>query len=270
MKKYVVIEKPVGQTPLEAIRVYQEQHQEYRDIPMSYAGRLDPMASGKLLVLVGEECKRQKKYHGLDKEYIIEVVLDIGTDTGDVLGMATHAETSSKPTESEFKDALSKVTGTAEVPYPAFSSKTVNGKPLFLYSLEGNLDSIEIPTHTEEVFSITPLKSELVQSSVLQKRISETLSLVPRSTEPSKELGADFRQDAVRESWRELFTAYPDRTYCVYTLRVACGSGTYMRTLAGRIAHVLGTKGCALSIHRTKIGKRISVAGIPLWIRKYT
>ncbi|MBU2330236.1 hypothetical protein KKG57_02105, partial [Patescibacteria group bacterium] len=86
MKKYVVLEKPVGQTPLEALRLFQERSPIYKDVPLSYAGRLDPMASGKLLVLIGEECKKQKKYHGLDKEYVIEVLLDIGTDTGDVLG----------------------------------------------------------------------------------------------------------------------------------------------------------------------------------------
>ncbi|MBU2220485.1 hypothetical protein KKD81_00940 [Patescibacteria group bacterium] len=266
MQKYVVIEKLVGQTPLQAVKLFQNRHPEYSEVPLSYAGRLDPMASGKLLVLIGDECKNQKSYHGLDKEYEIEVLLDIGTDTGDVLGLVTHADIQ---TESGIADALTQVTGSFEVPYPAFSSKTVDGKPLFLHTLEGNLDSITIPTHTETIFSIKILAKEQVSSSELQKRITNALLLAPTSEEPSKVLGADFRQDAVRESWKRLFSAHPNRTYAVYTLRVACASGTYMRTLAGRIGEALETKACALSIHRTKIGRRSSVLGISVWSRLY-
>jgi tRNA U55 pseudouridine synthase TruB len=40
-----------------------------------------PMASGKLLVLLGEECKHQENYHSLDKEYEFSVLLGIGSDT---------------------------------------------------------------------------------------------------------------------------------------------------------------------------------------------
>ena len=91
MKQYVILEKEVGETPLIALRKWKEQNPEYKDVIASYAGRLDPMASGKLLVLFGEECKKQKSYTNLDKEYEIEVLFDVGTDTGDALGLTEYS-----------------------------------------------------------------------------------------------------------------------------------------------------------------------------------
>ena len=92
MEKRVIIYKKVGETPLEALENFRtkrldEGHVEYRNIPMTYAGRLDPMAEGDLLILIGEECKKKDAYLGLDKEYEVEVLFGIETDTHDVLGI---------------------------------------------------------------------------------------------------------------------------------------------------------------------------------------
>ena len=50
------------------------------------------MASGKLLILIGDECKNQKKYFGLDKEYEFEVLFGVESDTGDVLGLISKSK----------------------------------------------------------------------------------------------------------------------------------------------------------------------------------
>ncbi|HEX5774545.1 MAG TPA: hypothetical protein VFY28_01110 [Candidatus Paceibacterota bacterium] len=253
MRKYIVIEKEVGETPLMAIEKWRHAEGILNSLPLSYAGRLDPMASGKLLVLIGDECKQQEQYTKLDKEYEIEILLDISTDTGDVLGMPAYADTNTHPDKSAVKAALRAVTGTHVVPYPAFSSKTVNGKSLFLYALEGTLDTIEIPTHKETVYRIKQLGTASLSEDALQTRVMEMLSLAPRSDEPSKVLGADFRQDEIRARWGVMFASMPTREFVVLRLRVSCASGTYMRTLASRIARELGTTGFALSIRRTMI-----------------
>ncbi len=222
---------------------------------MTYAGRLDPMASGKLLVLLGDECRRRDKYLGLDKEYEIEVLLDLSTDTGDVLGMPAYAGTETHPAKIAVRNALKKEVGMKRVPYPAFSSKTVNGKPLFTYALEGALDTIAIPEHDERVYRIALLGMERMPTDALKERIDALLALAPRTDSESKELGADFRQDAIRVAWNETLSGVKERDFAILRLRVICSSGTYMRTLAGRIAATLGTTGLALSIHRTWIGR---------------
>lgn len=256
MKKYVVLEKKVGETPLMALKAWKEKNPEYKNVPASYAGRLDPMASGKLLVLFGEECKRQKEYTNLDKEYEIEVLLDVGSDTGDALGLVEYAgKTTPVDNFSRLPEILKAEQGSRVRPYPHFSSKTVNGKPLFLHALEGNLAQISIPTHEEEIYDIQILDSTSLPVEKLQERVADFLARVPRSFEPSKRLGADFRIDAVQKSWNVLFASAGGRTFTIISLRVACGSGTYMRALAPRIGAALGTGALALSIRRTRIGR---------------
>ncbi|MEK7602327.1 MAG: hypothetical protein AAB472_02480 [Patescibacteria group bacterium] len=253
MLRTVLLEKRLGETPLEALTAWKTANPEYQDIPASYAGRLDPMASGALLILLGDECRKQKEYTGLDKEYEIEVLLDVGSDTGDILGLTVEAGVITTPTDEQITGVLKREVGTSIVPYPVYSSKTVAGKPLFLYALEGTLNTITIPTHEETIYSIKLRSTAEVSSEHLRKQVEGLLKKVPTSEEPSKKLGANFRIDAVKESWNEVFSA-PSRAYVVLALTVSCGSGTYMRSLASRIGEQLDTRALALSIHRTRVG----------------
>ena len=110
--KTVIIHKNLGETPLEALERFRlEQIKKsdnnlisnstkldsvtdnsinWKKIPMTYAGRLDPVAEGELLILIGEECKNKEKYLGLDKEYEVEILLGLTTDTYDILGLVTN------------------------------------------------------------------------------------------------------------------------------------------------------------------------------------
>ena len=87
--RYLYKEK--GETPLECI----ERHQLHR--PYTYAGRLDPMAEGVLLVLEGEECKDRERYLSKDKTYEYECIVGIKTDTSDALGCITDTLVVSTP-----------------------------------------------------------------------------------------------------------------------------------------------------------------------------
>lgn len=270
MRRWVTIQKNIGETPLEALRAWRQEHPMYIDVPATYAGRLDPMASGTLLLLLGEECKKRETYTGFDKAYDVEVLLDLESDTGDVLGLPSYAGISTSPLPSLLQTALAAVRGTHTVPYPRFSSKTVQGKPLFQYTLEGTIDSIEIPTHDETVYQATVLQIGAVTKQDLHARIERLLLLAPRSDEPSKVLGADFRQEEIRAAWNQTFARMPDRPFTVVRLRIVCGSGTYMRTFATRIAKELCTTGLALSIHRLRIGTYHPLPlGLGFWTRTF-
>ncbi len=142
MPKYVVLDKKVGETPLFLAEKFRSENSWVGDKKLAYAGRLDPMASGKLLVLVGDECKRQEKYFALDKEYTFEVLLGFSSDTGDVLGMATQDKHSPTIPNDQLKGVTEKFTGNLSMPFPVYSSKTVKGKPLFLWTLENRLEEI--------------------------------------------------------------------------------------------------------------------------------
>ncbi len=266
LPKYLILNKEIGETPLEVLDNFKAENHAYAAVPMSYAGRLDPLASGTLLVLVGEECKRQKNYMGLDKEYVFEVLVGMKTDTGDVLGMAQLGpeRPQDAPTTEEIRTVLEELSGKRTIPYPAFSSKTVNGKPLFKYALEGDIDSVEIPTKDVEIFSIQHIGTESVTTQELFSQISQKIESIKPVTEHTKALGNDFRRPDIRKRYAELESA-ADGEFYILKFRAVCSSGTYMRTLAEDIASKLGFVGLAFSIHRTKVGRFKKIGPLSFW-----
>ena len=249
---YFTTEKKVGETPLQALERGREEYGIPKEVPLAYAGRLDPMASGKLLILVGDECKRQTAYHTLDKEYRVEILLGASSDTGDVLGLIT-GDTPKEFAKSEILNIISRNVGTLEVPYPHFSSKTVHGKPLHVWTLENKLHEITIPTKKSRIYRLTLQGIRKVESKKIISDIKNKIETIPPVTDPRKALGADFRREAVHASW-DTYAQNAPETLTVLSLTCIASSGSYMRSLAEKIGTELGTKALALSIHRTQMG----------------
>ena len=270
MKPYVVLDKKVGQTPLQCLEAYKSAHHELWGMPMAYAGRLDPMAEGKLLVLLGEECKVQEKYHKLDKEYVFEVLFGVGSDTADVLGRLEQC-TVTETNATTVRNVIKKLTGKIELPYPHFSSKTVGGKPLHIWKLEGRISEIDIPTKRSQIYTLTLTQLRTVTAQEVYVYASEKIETIPEVTDERKVLGNDFRRKDIRGDWEKFMEAVdPETPYFVATFTCICSSGTYMRTLAELIANELNTCGLAYSITRTKIGiyKKLPF-GLGFWKRVF-
>ncbi len=258
LPRYLTTEKKMGETPLQALERLRAEKQIPQSISLAYAGRLDPMASGKLLVLTGEECKKQERYHALDKEYIFEVLLGVSSDTHDVLGITTGKHPIA-PDIHNVHEVLKELVGQITLPYPHFSSKTVNGKPLHTWTLEGKLDTIAIPTKTSRIYAMELHGIRTIDSTTLAREIQEKIGTVETVTEERKALGRDFRRKDVLASWDQVLTLFPDESYSILTIRCVASSGTYMRTLANIIGERLGTVGLAFSIHRTRIGRFLPI-----------
>jgi tRNA pseudouridine(55) synthase len=266
-KPYALIEKQVGETPLAALERFRSDSDIPKNVPLAYAGRLDPMASGKLLILIGDECKRQRDYHGLDKEYEFSVLIGTASDTGDVLGIIS---TCSAPqvTENAARIATQKLVGALEMPYPHFSSKTVHGKPLHVWTLEKRLGEIKIPTKHSHIFSLKLTDLCTITKQEAYAYVTRKIETIPEVTDPRKALGADFRRSDVHAAWNKfLKDGAPE--YQVATFSCIASSGTYMRSLAEKIAEELGTCGLAYHIHRSKIGKYAKVGSVGLWTKKF-
>ncbi len=271
-KKFLVLNKKVGQTPLEVIENFKKENSAYENEKMAYAGRLDPMAEGKMLVLVGDECKKRDKYLNLDKEYEVEILLDFFSDTGDVLGLGNFFENDRKNIEvqkaslfapKKIQKILNSFKGKNLFPYPLFSSKTVLGKPLFLWKLEGKENEIEIPKKEVEIYYLKFLEKREISKKDLEKYIFEKIEKPKKVEEKSKQLGADFRRAEIRQKWKKVFENFPEnKKFTILKIKCRCSSGTYMRVLSEQIAEKLETKGLALSIKRTKIGKLRKFFGI--------
>lgn len=270
MQRYVVLNKQVGQTPLSCMEAWRDTAGVTRDIPLTYAGRLDPLASGKLLVLIGNECKHKEQYLGLDKAYDFSILFGVGSDSGDVLGIPTPHDTTTVSSRS-IKKSLHQLPSTITLPYPVFSAKPVNGVPLHTWAAEGRLDEIEIPTTTTAIHKLNLLHIEQLDRDTVYTKASTKIDSIPPVTELRKALGNDFRRDAIRQSWLDWKNQIPaEQVFTVAHCRVVCASGTYVRSLATHIGTLLGTKALALSIHRTHIGTYYSLpAGLGFWWPQY-
>lgn len=255
---YAVLEKAVGETPLSCMEDWRlMQNAEYFHVPLTYAGRLDPMASGKLLVLIGEECKQKDGYLALDKTYEFSVLLGIGSDTHDVLGRLQSEPVSEfENLETQLQEICQNLTGEVELPYPHFSSRTVQGKPLHMWALEGRLSEIDIPTKKSTIYSLKLNSIETLTREEVCTQARTKIDTIPEVMEENKSLGKDFRRVDVRQDWENIKNndSLPTE-YTTASFTCSASSGTYMRTLAKLIGERLdpAVPSLAWSIHRTHI-----------------
>jgi tRNA pseudouridine(55) synthase len=241
-EKTIAIYKNEGETPLECLERFRLEQPLYKDAVLSYAGRLDPMAEGAMLVLVDEENKNREKYLNLDKTYEVEILFGVKTDTGDILGLVQ--ETKDIPTEKEVNEVLQFFVGAFVQKYPSYSSRTVDGKPLFQWAREGKLDEIKIPERTSEIYSIELLDKCFLKGEEILVQVKERIGKVK----------GDFRQEETISSWEKVLEQRKEKSFPFIRIQVHCSSGTYMRTLSERVAEQLDTVGLAWSINRLGYG----------------
>ncbi len=238
----ITLYKNRGETPLECLERFRIENPEYKDEKMTYAGRLDPLAEGLLLVLTGEECKNKEKYLGLDKEYEVEILFGFSTDTHDILGMVKDKK-EYKKLEKIDKNFLKQFTGVFSQKYPAFSSKTINGETMFNLAKSGELNEDDIPEKDVEIKSIDLLKQYSISHEDLETYIKRSIDLV----------NGDFRQEEIYKEWQLTLDDSDMEEFQAIAIKVKCTSGTYMRILADNIGKKIGIPAIALNIIRTKI-----------------
>lgn len=257
----VLFWKKWGETPLEALSRLRLERPELHDETLSYAGRLDPAAEGVLLVLIGDDMNaRRAEYMSLNKIYEIEVLLGVATDTADMLGVVKnlssagdmYADVSVREKSQRnisIEDIVQQFVGTHEWEYPAYSSKAVDGKPLFKWAQNGILQNIVIPRRTMTFYSIEKTDDSCI------KKIS-ALDIVTRAYKLADTVHGDFRQEEIKKSWDEWqknISKIDETQFALMSLRVSCASGAYMRTLAEKIGEYYGVPALAYSIKRIAI-----------------
>lgn len=248
MKKILVLNKKDGETPLFALEVFRKKNRKYKDIKMTYAGRLDPMASGALLVLAGEEVKNKEKYLKLDKEYDFEILFGFATDTYDILGKVVSPRDAlgilkKKFLENLVKDNLKYFTGKFMQKYPLYSSKTVDGKQLFSYG-RGGL-SVKLPEHEVNIKELKFLKLKIINNQKLLANIKKRI----------KKVKGDFRQKEILKIWDKYLSIKNTRHFFIGSFKIKSSSGTYVRGIANSLGERLDVPALAFSIKRTKVGK---------------
>lgn len=251
MQTILNVYKPKGLTPLQTIHLLREKHSEYNNKTIGFAGRLDPLAHGVLLLMIDKDTtKENDTYLNLSKDYEVEAVFGVSTDSYDALGLLNNQTMKQKDSNQNFKTETEKFIksklGKQTQTYPAYSSKTVRGKPLYWWARQNKLSEIEIPTREIEIYDFTLLATNKISSTELEDEIMQQINSV----------NGDFRQKAIKKKWKLFFTKLlPNSTLPTARFKISCSTGTYIRSLIHQLGEYLGVEAISLEILRTKVGK---------------
>jgi tRNA U55 pseudouridine synthase TruB len=263
--------KPVGKTSFWAVEHFKKIYPKQK---IGYVGTLDPMAEGLLLMLVGSDTKRCLELTNLPKEYEFEVVLGIGTDTGDVLGFPEKAWKireirpclpNAKPLgdagleigeiDEKAKSVVAGFMGEYLQTVPGFSAIKSGGKKLHEISRKKALLESDLPKRLVKINKITLLNLSAISLQDLKEEIFKRLDLLVN-------YGNQFRKPDVVKQWNEFFKEYEKSgtpvLLTVAKIRVEVSKGTYIRSLATDVGKKIGIPySFCLSIKRTKVGDYI-------------
>ncbi len=140
MNGVILVDKPKGWTSFDVvakIRGLIKQTTGLKRPKVGHAGTLDPLATGLLIVLVGDECKNQDKYMKLDKTYEVQLKLGETSTTDDAEGEISKIS-DKIPTKEEGINTIESFIGEIKQVPPIYSAIKVDGKRAYKLAREGS------------------------------------------------------------------------------------------------------------------------------------
>lgn len=147
-RRILLIDKPAGITSFDVIRVLRK---KFGIKKMGHAGTLDPLATGLLIIGIGDGTKDLTKYIKLQKTYEAEILFGTKTDTGDTDGKIIEEKSATHLSKENVMKALKKIIGTHLFPVPFYSAIKVSGVRLYTHARKG--DIIVLPKKEMTVFA---------------------------------------------------------------------------------------------------------------------
>jgi tRNA pseudouridine55 synthase len=216
----VLIDKPSGPTSHDVVARVRRLTKQKR---VGHAGTLDPLASGLLVVLIGREfTKLQDTFMKQAKVYEVTAQFGSVTDTydsqGKVLESANPAQLVAL-TQDTVEAQLSQFRGTITQRVPLYAAVKINGQKLY-----------ETARRMGDALSTTTWR--------------DTVSELPTRDITITELTLLDWQGAAASP-----TGQPTASF-----RVACSSGTYIRSFVHDLGQELGVGAFVTTLRRTQIG----------------
>ena len=241
----IPIDKPYRWTSADVIRKLKFaacRHFGKKKLKVGHAGTLDPLATGVLLVCVGNATKQAEELQRHDKEYIAGVTFGATTPSYDLEKEIDRFFPYEHITAEAVADALKGFVGEQDQVAPLFSAKSVEG--IRAYELARKL--LKDGALPEEA-------SELIRSSRIN--ISELELLHFQANSPSIS-NAQKKEDTVsRASSRINVTDNSNLGLPRADIRLACSKGTYVRAFARDLGEALGSGAHLDALQRSRSGQ---------------
>lgn len=162
MDGLLCIDKPKGWSSFDVIRklrkVLPRDEVTAKPPKMGHAGTLDPMATGLLIVLVGNATKQQDNFMKRDKWYEVEVKLGYESTTEDGEGTITAHNLEKQPTYRDIENALKSFRGEIQQVPPRHSAIKIDGERAYKRARNGEM--IEMPPRMITIYEIEKLVYE--------------------------------------------------------------------------------------------------------------
>lgn len=134
MNGIIVVDKPAGWTSHDVVLRLRK---ILRHKKIGHTGTLDPLATGVLLITVGQATRLFPYLSKMDKTYTGEIYLGQATDTYDSQGKLLGQECHNFPEEKELKEVATSFEGEITQTPPPFSAKKISGQPAFKLARQG-------------------------------------------------------------------------------------------------------------------------------------
>lgn len=179
-----IVDKPLRKTSFDMVR---DIRKKYNIKKVGHIGTLDPMATGVLVILIGEATKLSDYLMEHDKEYIAIIHLGEKTSTGD--GEGNIIEKKHIPeniNEEKIVNVLDSFLGESYQVPPMYSAIKVNGEKLYNLARQGksverklrkiSIDKIEFLDYNKNEIKFRVICSKGTYVRVLCENIAEKLN----------------------------------------------------------------------------------------------
>ena len=173
MNGILLIDKPENYTSRDIVNIVGKKLGTKK---IGHTGTLDPIATGVLVLCVGNATKMVEVITALKKEYIATIVLGTKTDTGDITGIVLEQEPVTLE-KSKIEHACSQMIKTYEQTVPIYSAVKINGKKLYEYAR--NQEEINLPTRKVTIYELECISEPVYEND---RTIMQIRALVSKGT----------------------------------------------------------------------------------------
>lgn len=237
------VDKPYRWTSADVIRKLKWKairHFGKKNLKVGHAGTLDPLATGVLLVCIGDACKKAQMLQDHDKEYIAGIRFGATTPSYDLEKDVDRRFPFEHLSADTVRDALPAFLGEQEQVAPLFSAKSVDG--VRAYELARKLYRSGRLEELDAAAMDTLQRNRIVISEL------ELLSFGP-SVPPVFSADADSRASSRINVADTSALGLPEAV-----VRIGCSKGTYIRAFARDLGEAVGSGAHLSSLIRSRSG----------------
>ena len=222
-----------------------------KNLKVGHAGTLDPLATGVLMVCIGNATKRAEALQARDKEYIAGISFGATTPSYDLEKAPDCRFSTDAVNEASLRKALKSFLGEQEQIAPLFSAKSIDG-----------VRAYELARKLYKRQALTQDQSELIRPARIR---IDNLELLSFSESGNMLHAPDFDPDYSGMTEEEILRAKEKNSRInvvdarslglpIAEIRINCTKGTYIRAFARDLGEALDSGAFLSYLIRTRSG----------------